>query len=315
MDKKAIELELKREYDKEKYVAQNKAHQNLSQAMQNKDFQTTFEQIRDLDFEIAKNSSNTNIQKILQNEQKSLKKRLREITESIGFKISDFTPKYKCTLCKDTGKINNKHCICYKKRYIKKLQDALDIKLDEKHTFDNYREDIIRDEKQRKEHNRLKSLFMSYADKYPIVKSKNMLICGNTGVGKTFLMECLAHRVIDRGISLNFISSFNMNQLFIKYHTTFSDDKNKYLAPLLQPEILMIDDLGTEPINKNVTVEYLYTIITERLNADKATIISTNLMPSNILDRYGERIFSRLSFKTKSLIIKMEGEDLRLIQK
>ena len=63
----------------------------------------------------------------------------------------------------------------------------------------------------------------------------------------------------------------------------------------------------------NVTKEYLYLVISERMLKSKSTLISTNLDAKNILERYGERIFSRLFDKTKSLLLRIEGHDLRTI--
>ena len=80
----------------------------------------------------------------------------------------------------------------------------------------------------------------------------------------------------------------------------------------IDADILLIDDLGSEPVLKNVTVEYLYTILNERLVKNRATCISSNLdSPTKILDRYGERIYSRLANKLLSLNILFTGKDNR----
>lgn len=76
--------------------------------------------------------------------------------------------------------------------------------------------------------------------------------------------------------------------------------------------MLVIDDLGTEPMLKNVTVEYLLLVLEERQTRGRATVITTNLTGENILNRYGERIYSRLSHKQYSMMIEMKGNDLRL---
>ena len=62
---------------------------------------------------------------------------------------------------------------------------------------------------------------------------------------------------------------------------------------------------------KNVTVEYLLTVISTRLDANKPFIITTNLSTSELLDRYNERLISRLSDKTKTRFIPFNLEDLR----
>ena len=77
---------------------------------------------------------------------------------------------------------------------------------------------------------------------------------------------------------------------------------------------MLIDDLGTEPVLKNVTKEYLYNLINTRQINKRATLITTNLSLDNILDRYDERIFSRLGNKNLSTIIQLLSSDKRLKQ-
>ena len=77
-------------------------------------------------------------------------------------------------------------------------------------------------------------------------------------------------------------------------------------------DVLFLDDLGSENKIKNVTNEYLYLVLNERMLNHKKTVITTNLNLAQIQDVYGERIFSRLMHKKHSLKIKMEGKDLRV---
>ncbi|MEG1581888.1 MAG: ATP-binding protein [Clostridia bacterium] len=144
------------------------------------------------------------------------------------------------------------------------------------------------------------------------MKISNLLILGETGVGKSYGTLCLTTEIIKKGYSASVLTAFEMTNLFLKYHTTIDAEKIEALSPILDPDLLVIDDLGTEPILKNVTLEYLYLIIAERMNKQKLTVITSNLSLSNILDRYGERIFSRLNNKELSAVIKLQGDDLRL---
>jgi len=315
MNKNKIEKELIKEYEARLIEKQNNARNNLNHALQNPEFKKQYELVRAFDQDIARLESNNSETSVLKNKQKSAKTKLRQITKKMGMSIEDFKPNYDCQFCHDTGKIGTSFCGCFLKRLNKECQEALSIKIDDNHTFDNFNDNIFSDEKQKTAQNKIKDIFVNYAQKFPKVKYKNIVLCGATGVGKTFLTECLAHSLMDNGVFLNFISAFAMNNIFLKYHTTFTDEKVHILDDLLEPEVLIIDDLGTEPINRNVTIEYLYMIISERLNQDKATIITTNLMPADILSRYGERIFSRISYKTKSMVLLLSGQDLRLHHK
>ena len=82
-----------------------------------------------------------------------------------------------------------------------------------------------------------------------------------------------------------------------------------------QADLLVIDDLGTEPMRKNVTKEYLLILLNERIAKGKSTIITTNLNPEQVLEKYEERIFSRMFNKRETLILQFVGKNQRLKRK
>ena len=141
---------------------------------------------------------------------------------------------------------------------------------------------------------------------------KNIIISGASGVGKSFLLECMLSELIKQKKYVLYTTAFTMSQNLLKYHTTFDTSKESILSPYLECDVLIIDDLGSEPIFKNVSEEYLYLILNQRLFEQKSVIISTNLTLSEIQDRYGERILSRLVSKNVSKLFKIENSDLRL---
>ena len=61
-----------------------------------------------------------------------------------------------------------------------------------------------------------------------------------------------------------------------------------------------------------MTVEYLLLVLEERQNKGLTTIITTNFSPARLLNKYGERIYSRLSNKNCSRILEISGKDLRI---
>ena len=145
--------------------------------------------------------------------------------------------------------------------------------------------------------------------KSPII---NILFTGNTGTGKTFLMECMADKLIKNGELICWTSAFNLNQDLLSYRTALEQDKYHYIEKYLTTNYLFIDDLGTEPVLKNVTKEGLYMILSQRMENNLATIISTNLNLGEIEENYDERFFSRLLQKSKSITLEIQNEDLRI---
>ena len=179
-------------------------------------------------------------------------------------------------------------------------------------SFKDFNLSLITETSQKEQLSKIKNLFLSWVDNYPKVDTHTFLFCGTAGVGKTFMTECIAKAMIDKGYLVSFISSLGLNENFLKYHTTFDQNKQSFFDMFLEPELLVIDDLGTEQILKNVTINYLVALLNERNNLNKATIITTNLNLNDILERYGERVFSRIANKADSKMFIIKGEDLRL---
>jgi DNA replication protein DnaC len=143
----------------------------------------------------------------------------------------------------------------------------------------------------------------------------NLLLLGNTGVGKTFLANCIAKELLDRGYTVIYLTAFRLFDILEK-HKFSKDEDSSYEAAnqfdyILDCDLLIIDDLGTE-LNNSFTNSQLYLIINERLLRQKSTVISTNLSLPNINTTYGERIFSRIvsSYGVHRII----GEDIRLLK-
>ena len=92
-----------------------------------------------------------------------------------------------------------------------------------------------------------------------------------------------------------------------------SDELFDGFTSLLEAPLLLIDDLGTEPMMRNITVEYLFTLLNERMANKRHTVIATNLTPLQLQERYGERVASRLLDRSQTLPLLLRGKDLRLL--
>ena len=170
----------------------------------------------------------------------------------------------------------------------------------------------IKDAKQRKKLESNYKLFKKYCDKYPSVKYKNALIMGGTGVGKSYLMYAVANEFMKNGFSVLYVSAIKLNFLMLSYHTSFVSERDVYLADVIDCDLLIIDDLGSEQKIKNVTDEYLLKILDEREKADKPVFVTTNLNEEQLKNSYNERVFSRLFNVNKTIISNIDGNDLRL---
>ncbi len=242
---------------------------------------------------------------VLQAEFLKSKEEFETVLNDYGLTFDDLLPKYSCKFCSDSGKYNDKWCVCVKDELTKQLSMNCS-SLDTLHTFDDCDKSIMTDED-------IKTcdLLKTWCGKFPDVKKTNITLMGCSGSGKTFLLQCVANALIKKQVVVSFVTAFNLNEDARLYHCGSSYDFMDYL----KADVLIIDDLGTEPIFKNVTVEYLYNLINSRQMKKLPTLISTNLNLKQIVERYEERIFSRLVDQRLSLSIQLPSTDKRVKQK
>ncbi len=208
---------------------------------------------------------------------------------------------YSCNLCKDSGFYKNKRCKCYYNILTKLTLESLNIKERNLPSFNsNVPENLT------KHYEKLKL----YATKFPNTEIKNFVFLGKVGAGKTHLAGCVASLIKTREYLPVFLTATELNSIFLRMHKQ-EVDRELVFDILTASDMLIIDDLGTEPLYNNVTAEYLLSVISERLDKNKHFIITTNLSADELLSRYNERFLSRISNKTQTAIISFNGNDLR----
>lgn len=217
-----------------------------------------------------------------------------------------------CKACGDTGYADGKLCDCVKKQYIINLARECDIHKKAPFSFKNCNTDGMKKE----QGDALKKLYdfaEKYVAKYPNVTKHILVFMGATGTGKSCLASAMSRKaVLEKGKSALVMSAYEFNNNSLNCHLAPMEDKNRILHDVMTCDFLVIDDLGTEPMLKNVTCEYMQLILDERVRRNVTTIITTNLGELQLKERYGERIFSRLSDAKGSLMRNIPGQDLRL---
>ena len=248
---------------------------------------------------------------------KQLNQQIRTKLEEKGYPADYLAPVYRCPICKDTGVIGEtikETCECVKKRYQAMLRRDLGFTGSEQQTFERFRDDVFSDEKAPgsnfsvREHMLLvKSNCEQWANQYPKCEKRDLLLYGPSGLGKTFLLHAMASRLIERNIPVLLVSAYDFLQ------TT----RNEYFGggnitdDLMNVQVLMIDDLGSEPMVQSVTVEQLFRVINGRQNKNLATVISTNLSLEEFKKRYTERIASRMTDIRNCKMLPLIGKDIR----
>lgn len=311
MNYQEINKNIQAEFTKKRIIAEKIANANRDKLTKIPAFMRLIKLEKEVIFELAKaestNQKTTELSKVLKN----IRKQKLDILKAAKMTPDDLLPQYECKDCNDTGVASGKVCACFVRRRNAELVKASGIDGSKLATFEKFDTSICKDKSQAKNLEKLKNVVEKWANTYPNVKKRNLVFSGKVGVGKTFITECLASFMIKKNYSVCFVSAFDMNNMMLAYHTTFNETKNSQLVPLLESDFLFIDDLGTEPLINNVTLNYLFLVLSERERFNRPVIITTNLMPEDILDRYNERIYSRLTSKKTSTVFHLDGSDLR----
>ena len=226
---------------------------------------------------------------------------------------------HSCNVCKDKGFLQNGHkCNCLKQEIINEAYKMSNLsRMLENQNFNNINTNIFSDEifedsniSPRQNFLQIVSTCESFVFNFDRDNDENLLFYGDTGLGKTFMCNCIAKSLLDRGHLVIYQTAFKMFEIIEDYKFKNSENhisKDNY-DNLFDCDLLIIDDLGTELTNSFTNSE-LFNILNTRLLTGKKTIISTNLSPMQLGSNYAQRIFSRIFDRFK--MVKFIGNDLR----
>lgn len=234
------------------------------------------------------------------------------------FPDSSLEPEYECIDCKDTGYIDNQRCHCFKRKIIEALYEQSNLKeILEKENFNTFNLRLYKSDTIDSATGLTPLANISHAIEAANdfintfdAESKNLFIYGATGVGKTFLTNCIAKELMDNSNSVIYISAIKLFDILAdNAFGRGSADISAQYDNIFNCDLLIIDDLGTETVN-TFTSSQLFNCINERYLNHKSIIISTNLSLADIRETYSERVFSRIT--SNYTLLKIFGDDLRI---
>ncbi len=244
------------------------------------------------------------------------------LLQNAGYPSDYLALTYTCPDCKDTGFVGREKCHCFKQALTFALSEASTLpRLLEKENFStfsfSYYDDRTADSTlqltPRENMHKVVADANRFVEEFD-TKSRSVLIYGNTGVGKTFLTNCIAKALLDSAHHVVYLTSHALFEAFEAHRFDHGEqpEQSSLYHYIFHSDLLIIDDLGTE-LSNSFTNSMLYTCINERQLHGKSTVISTNLSLEQLRDRYSERIFSRIT--GNYTLWKLIGKDIRVLKR
>jgi DNA replication protein DnaC len=251
-------------------------------------------------------------------ENEQLIARKRNILVANGYDGNYLDAIYTCPQCHDTGYIGSSQCSCLKQRVIHELynqstiESRLTVENFETFSLDYYsnQPDGIHNHTPYENASGILKRSHSFVDNFQNERP-GILIYGETGLGKTFLSNCIAKALLDKGHTVLYLTSSNLFENVLSniiMNNSREQDKLMLYDYIYSCELLIIDDLGTEVTNSFVTSQ-LFEIINTRNTKSLSTLISTNLSMKQLQERYSERIMSRIV--SDYIVFNFYGDNIR----
>ena len=258
----------------------------------------------------------------LKEDLKDLREQKSLIIRAAGYPDDYLELHYRCPDCRDTGLIDGRKCHCFLQAQMKllhaqsNLEDVLERENFNALSYEYYDDTEILPQLGITNAAYMRRVvagcreFVRDFDK----KHDNLLFTGSTGVGKTFLTNCIARELMDDFHSVIYLTASDLFDVFSrnKFDYDNAEDMKDMYRFILDCDLLIIDDLGTE-LNNSFTSSQLFYCINERMNMSRSTIISTNLTLARLRDSYTDRVTSRIMSGYR--IIPLYGGDIRLLKK
>lgn len=330
-DKASAVLSSRRQYAKEQTLLRRREIYSLLPQIEQMDRQLSQIGLKTIQAVAGAPDELDKIIERLKTQSLGLQKQRDELLRAAGLLEIYQDDNHTCKKCKDTGYIGTQKCSCFQQLLREAAFDFLGASGSQNCRFSNFSLDYYSNHPMqngivpRQKMSEVKNFCVEYSknfflDPRPALGRQRMvpeslLFMGNTGLGKTHLSLAIAGEVIGKGFGVIYGSAQNLLARLEKEKFTSSyqqEEQQSYLSLILECDLLVLDDLGTEFLTQFVTTT-LYHIINTRLLEGRPTIISTNLRFPEISKRYTDRLASRLFGGYRQF--EFVGRDIRIQSK
>lgn len=245
---------------------------------------------------------------------------LASLLISSGRSPEALEPKFSCTLCQDTGYHEGRTCECVRKEMRRMRREEIEtLSSLSVQSFDTMKLEYYPNVKDSVSGQNVRSYMAGliedlrgYAEDFDL-KSENLMLIGNAGLGKTHAALAIAGAALEKGFDVIYVSSpdFFGRIEELRFGSDPDGEREILMQTAVNADLLILDDLGTE-FNSSFLISMLYSLLNDRLGAHKPTIVTSNVTDGSLLEKmYTEKISSRLASFVPCRFI---GEDIRLIR-
>jgi DNA replication protein DnaC len=107
-------------------------------------------------------------------------------------------------------------------------------------------------------------------------RRENLVVCGPSGTGKTFLLEALGHQVVEAGLKVAWFTLEDLRVLLRRHRA--DDTVTKAIARVLRADLVVVDNIGLLPVAQGAA-EGLYRLV-DAAYEKRSVALSSNLHPA-----------------------------------
>ena len=310
LDKKFLD-EIMREYDFIRARNKRKLEERKKKLYkEHDDLRIIKEKMNELEIKIARlvlYENNSELILKLKNESFELSQKHDNVLKKLCLPKNYFEI-YDCVLCHDTGFIGSKRCDCFKRKLAERYCELSNLNsIFEHENFDKFDFKYY-------EGNSYELIKEVYKASLRFVKNfgvefKNLFFCGDTGLGKTFLCNCIAKEILNKGKTVLYNTAPELFKMLEEIRFNSDEKSVEREKMIFGCDLLIIDDLGAEFMT-DPTHSDLFNIINLRILNKKPVIISSNIKAEELPSFYTQRIVSRIYGYYD--IFEFEGQDIRI---